>query len=284
MDATSRSNTVSVLVMLLVLIAVFIGLYYFYQFMTVNSEARATTDLFKGTLSFADCKPSATAAAGFATNQEVIIQGITDGGEFTFNTWVYIADARSASLTSGIAHLFEIGQRDLSKDSNDPNKVILVGALAPSSGSLVVRLGAAGSGGTALTGDSVRSLLSTNYSTPQPCDIENVEYQRWILISCVVSSRTLDVYIDGKLARSCVYSQPYVIQPGIKQTARFGLGVGNMKGYFGNPKFANYAMNPNEIWSMYMAGPNAGSGFLQFLKDYFSLSITYKVGDTTYTA
>jgi hypothetical protein len=269
--------------MLLVLIAVFIGLYYFYQFMTGNSEARATTDLFTGTLSFTDCKAAPTAAGGLAQNQEVIVKGITDGGEFTFNTWVYVADARSSSISSGVAQLFEIGQRDLSKTSGDANKVILVGALAPSSGSLLVRLGTSGSS-ESLTGDNVRTLLSSTYTSSAPCDIQNVEYQRWILISCVVSSRTLDVYIDGKLARSCVYSQPYVIQPGINQVARFGLGVGGMKGFFSNPKLANYAMSPNEIWSLYMAGPNSGSGILQFLKDYFSLNISFKVGDTNYTA
>lgn len=282
MDASTRSSTVGILVTILVFIAVIIGLYYFYQYMTANSDARASTDLFTGTLAFKDCVAT-KGATGLTTNQEVIVKGITDGGEFTFSTWLYVADARSATASTGLAQLFEIGQRDITKTSGDSKKVILVGALAPASGSLLVRLGTEPSGANALTGDAVRTLLAGTYSSAA-CDIETVEYQRWILVTCVVNSRTLDVYVDGKLARSCVSSKPYVIEPGVRQTATFGLGVSNMKGYFSNPKLANYAMNPNEIWSMYMAGPNSGSGIFQFIKDYFSMDVTFKVGDSTYSS
>lgn len=274
----AKTNTIGLVVGVVVLIGVLVGLYYLYSFLAGNTSGRAATTLFSGTLSFADCRTNKTTAQGLAENQEVTIKGITDGGEFSFSTWLYIADARSSTAATTPAHLFEIGQRDISKGPNDAssntNRVILTGALVPSSSTLVIRMGTPALS-EQLRGSEVVSLLSTSYTNTSKCDILSVEYQRWILVTCVVNSRTLDVYIDGKLARSCVYSQPYTIQPGTTQTATFGLGVNTMKGFFSSPKVANYAMSPNEIWSLYMAGPSTSKGIGDWFSSLFSIKVSF---------
>ena len=90
------------------------------------------------------------------------------------------------------------------------------------------------------------------------CDIVNgIEYQRWVLIGVVGNGRVLDVYIDGKLARSCAYTAPNSLgSPNGIATAYFGLGnEGNLKGYFSNGMFYNYALTPANIWGIYQDGP-----------------------------
>ena len=38
----------------------------------------------------------------------------------------------------------------------------------------------------------------------RPCDISNIPLQKWVHIGIVLSNRTLSVFMDGKLSRSCV--------------------------------------------------------------------------------
>jgi hypothetical protein len=282
----ASSPAITIVISVLVFIAILIGLYYLYQFLYGSTSSRDIQAPFTGTLAFETCAKAAT-----SPNQKKTISGITDGGELTFHTWVYISDARSSSHNT-IVPLFELGNRDMTKNaaasSSNTGKVILFGGLVPTTGSLVVRMGTAGNG-EHLEGNHIVSLLesTTNY-TNSKCDIPNIEYQRWILISTVLNSRTLDVYIDGKLARSCVYSSPYLkdstnVNPDLVFGA--GLAEAKVKGVFSSPSIANYAQSPDEIWSYYMVGPQNTGGFLGWLADYFSLDvkINYKIGDKSYT-
>jgi hypothetical protein len=280
----ASSPAITIIISVLVFIAILVGLYYLYNFLYGNTRSKDIQAPFAGTLAFETCVKAAT-----STNQKKTISGITDGGEMTFHTWVYISDARS-NTTSTIIPLFELGNRDLTKKAEDSSsntgKVILFGGLVPTTGSLVVRMGTSNEH---LEGRHVVSLLesTTNY-TNSKCDIPNIEYQRWILISTVLNSRTLDVYVDGKLARSCVYTSPYLkdsttLNPDLIFGA--GLAEAKVKGVFSSPSIANYAQSPDEIWTYYMAGPQITGGFLGWLADYFSLDvkINYKIGDKSYS-
>jgi Concanavalin A-like lectin/glucanases superfamily len=278
-NSKSFSAPVTLTIGVLVFVGILVGLYYLYRFMTGKTAARDTKQLFSGALQFKDCGDGSSTYP-LVTNQNFDVQGITDGGEFTLNTWVYVSDIRSASVITRPIHLFEVSNRDLTS-STGTNKAILVGSLVPSTGRLVVRLGGSDSSET-LTDATIRTLLTSDYTSEGKCDIPNIEYQRWILITTTVNSRTLDIYIDGKLARSCVYKTPYVKQSGVtKQKVYFGLGLKNMKGAIGSPSFSNYAMSPDEVWNVYMSGPDAGRGIFGALQDLFGIEIKYKIGDTT---
>ena len=93
--------------------------------------------------------------------------------------------------------------------------------------------------------------------TPPICDLTEVDLQRWTMISVVLNGRTIDVYIDGKLSRSCVASSYYKVDPtGVKPIM---TDYGGFDGYTGTTSLANYAMNPDEIYRAYLAGPQAGN-------------------------
>lgn len=90
-------------------------------------------------------------------------------------------------------------------------------------------------------------------TTPPVCDLPEIDLQRWTMVTVVLSGRTIDVYMDGKLSRSCMTPSYYKVDPtGVKalMTER-----GGFDGYTSNTSVANYAMNPDEIYRAYLHGP-----------------------------
>jgi hypothetical protein len=90
-------------------------------------------------------------------------------------------------------------------------------------------------------------------TTPAICDLPEIDMQRWTMITVVLTGRTIDVYIDGKLSRSCLGASYFKVDPtGVTPviTAR-----GGFDGHTANVSVANYAMNPDEIYRNYLTGP-----------------------------
>ena len=57
------------------------------------------------------------------------------------------------------------------------------------------------------------SLLEVN----PLCDLPEIDMQRWTLVTVVLSGRVIDVYLNGKLSRSCVSRSYYKVDPtGVK--------------------------------------------------------------------
>jgi hypothetical protein len=104
--------------------------------------------------------------------------------------------------------------------------------------------------------------------------VNGIEYQRWVLITTVANGRTLDVYIDGKLARSCVYKAGYL---GGNGTATAYVGLDNddkLKGYFSFMNYYQYALSPEEVWRTYQTGPGGPFSLSKWFSSYFSLTLT----------
>jgi hypothetical protein len=109
------------------------------------------------------------------------------------------------------------------------------------------------------------------------CDIETVDLQKWVNITAVLSGRTLDVYIDGKLSRSCVLEGTFTTD-GDKTTVTLGgttpatdsrsgtITVPNgFGGYIGNTRAANYAYSPDQVYNTYLKGPTNDSIWSQLV-------------------
>ena len=149
--------------------------------------------------------------------------------------------------------------------------------------------GAAGTGATATksvvppnASDKIGNLSATMVSsmfaqlamgdelldTPPICDLPEIDLQRWTMITVVLSGRTIDVYLDGKLSRSCMGASFYKVDPtGVKPVL---TDRGGFDGYTGQTYVANYAMNPDEIYRAYLAGPDGG-GSMDFFGWFISL-------------
>jgi hypothetical protein len=78
------------------------------------------------------------------------------------------------------------------------------------------------------------------------CDIE-IDLQRWTQVTVVINGRTCDVYMDGKLARSCVL--PHLLQGGSYRSLSEVNGNQQYRlrnGYVSQVKKSfNYALTPN---------------------------------------
>jgi hypothetical protein len=97
------------------------------------------------------------------------------------------------------------------------------------------------------------SLIDSN----QVCDIPSIDMQRWINVTVVISGRTIDVYMDGKLVRSCVTPSYYKVDGTgvkLKMTER-----GGFDGYINTVSTYNRSLTPGNVYNIYQAGPTGKS-------------------------
>jgi hypothetical protein len=278
MDNNPPSNSslgfriITVLFVVLGLVAI----YYLYQFLYTSSNNKSTMLL------------SGKQAADSSPTNLPTIPTPYEGGEYSVNTWVYISSFNKNMNKR--KHIFELQGNIFS--------TLLIG-LGAFNNTLVVRThtksvegfansntGTTTSGGStsivppnaqdnignlsASSLDSMFAALAMNDSlldTPPICDLPEIDLQRWTMVTVVLTGRTIDVYIDGKLSRSCVAPSYYKVDPtGVKavMTSR-----GGFDGYTGATSVANYAMNPDEIYRSYLSGPDPSS--MNFLNWFVSL-------------
>jgi hypothetical protein len=113
------------------------------------------------------------------------------------------------------------------------------------------------------------SANSTGGST-HTCNVDNVPIQKWVNVIVSLYGRTLDVYLDGKLVRTCVL-------PGVAKIANsapvYITPLGGFSGYTSNVQYYGDSLNPQEAYNIYRSG-YGGSGFdfpysikLEILKD-----------------
>lgn len=98
--------------------------------------------------------------------------------------------------------------------------------------------GAADPSSTSSTGDSFT------------CSVENVPLQSWFSVSTTVFQRNLDVYINGRLVKSCVL-------PGIPKPALGDITINDNGGFAGgicNVNYISQTINPEDAKAFYDKG------------------------------
>lgn len=292
----------NMIVSVIVIILVLVGLYYLYQFLYGTPSSQATVSILSA--------PTSATATSTLNGVDVVasssLKGIVDGGAYTASMWVYVNSTVGVNRqTSPLVHLFDISNKGVAAVAAASGVAAVTGApagdtmlfigLNPRNGALIVRQSTAddsyridntlsGLTNTTTNFKYPLSALVANYNSGDSytkddrCDIVNgIEYQRWVLIAVVANGRTLDVYIDGKLARSCVYKSNYALNSATgAATAYVGSGnAGGFKGFFSNINYSNYAFTPDAIWSVYQAGPGTPASFSSFFNNLFSISTSF---------
>ena len=83
------------------------------------------------------------------------------------------------------------------------------------------------------------------------CNVSNVPIQRWVNLIVSVYGRSLDIYIDGKLVRTCVLPNTALVNPKspVHVTPR-----GGFDGWTSNFQYWSDATNPQQAWNIYQSG------------------------------
>jgi hypothetical protein len=248
------------------LILLFVALYYLYTYLFSSESVEKTTIV------------SSQIPANKPTDKPSYkIPPPFEGGEYSVNLWVYVTGWKDRL---GLRkHILEIAGRQFS--------TLLIG-LGAHKNSLLVRVHTKGSDeatsdGVDLGSDQVKSLFTqvgvenSMLDTYPMCDLPMVDLQRWVMITVVLNGRTCDVYYDGKLTRSCVLPSFYKVDPnGVSAKL---LDHSGFEGAISDVSFSQKALNPEEIYRMYMSGPSSSdTGIAGWLKSIFNVegTLTFK--------
>jgi cbb3-type cytochrome oxidase subunit 3 len=183
---------------------------------------------------------------------------VTQGMNQSFSTWIYVADwnykfgqyknilwkgqPSSVSTTSGTPSISNVHCPSL--------------WLYPLTNSLKV-----------VTSTSVPEQVES-------CDIQNIPLMTWVHIVYVLNNRTVDIYINGKLERSCalrgiptITNDPVYITQGSPQAGYYGQ--------IGKTQYFTYALLPNNVANLYQQGPLGTTQYqIQFFTNGQFISIT----------
>ena len=97
------------------------------------------------------------------------------------------------------------------------------------------------------------------------CVVSNIPIQKWVNLIVSVYGRTLDVYIDGKLVKTCLL-------PGIaKVNSNADLLItpnGGFNGWTSRTQYWATPMNPDQAWDIYSKSFKNTNLISMFLPDY----------------
>jgi len=123
--------------------------------------------------------------------------------------------------------------------------------------------------------NSLKVVTST--SAPEQvesCDIQNIPLMTWVHIVYVLNNRTVDVYINGKLERSCALRGiPTISNDPVYMTS--GNPQAGFYGKIGKTQYFTKALLPNEVANIYQVGPLGNTQYeVKFFSDGRLISIT----------
>jgi hypothetical protein len=113
------------------------------------------------------------------------------------------------------------------------------------------------------------------------CDIMDLDLQKWICLGVTVNGRVIDVYVDGKLARSCVCPNIPTVVNAHHQYVLLGQS-GAWGGSISTTRIFGYALTPARMYEIYQNGPadthglDSKFGFLGWLLERMGIQIDYQ--------
>lgn len=268
MDQAS-SVTSGILPKVILFIVILVALYYLYSFLTNNSGLQGNVIL--------NAVSSASPATAYTASGNKL-PAVYEGGELSLNTWIYINDY---SIRRGYnKHVLSIGGGSFLTCLvylGAANNVLSVRVQTDTPSTTTTSSQRAGSSENVdLRTSSVLAMFaspqtgSSLLDTNTPCDISSVDLQKWVQVTVTLNNKTCDVYIDGKLSRSCILPAFYKVDiQNMKLSVCDYQGFG---GFVSNISAYNYALNPEQIWNLYMSGPGPQYSVWEYITSLFSPS------------
>ena len=95
-------------------------------------------------------------------------------------------------------------------------------------------------------------LGNENFNPNKECDLVELPLQRWSHVVVVLWNRTTDIYLNGKLVRSCILDNVPKVPT---NSPLYVCQDGGFDGKFGQLRYFNRALNADEIYHLYRKGP-----------------------------
>lgn len=236
-------------IMAVVVILMLVALFYLWKWLYGNSDEQDMV-IYSSPSNGLPAKD--TAATVYSGAQVPQIYG---GGEYSISTWIYVTNW---TINKGKNKPFLVLSGGASEASRLMTMVMYLGQYTNKLG---VRVSVESSDNNIgnITFNKLQSIIdgaspySDSSSDFKKCDIEQVDLQKWVNITAVLSGRTLDIYIDGKLSRSCLLDGLFKVD-GETPTMKLG-GPDGFGGLIGMTRAANFAYSPDRVYSYYQEGP-----------------------------
>jgi len=105
-----------------------------------------------------------------------------------------------------------------------------------------------------------------NGETISRCSLTNIPIQKWVNVIVSFYGRTCDVYLDGKLVRTCIMDGIPKVDKDANMyiTPSLEENKGSFKGWTSNFQYFQTAMNPQQAYDIYTGG-FGGAGWLSSL-------------------
>jgi len=123
--------------------------------------------------------------------------------------------------------------------------------------------------GTTNTIKIITNAKSNSTPKENECIVEDIPIQKWFNIIISYNNKALDVYMDGKLIKTCLIEGDIEDYQGqnIILTPDTGSEGGSFNGFLAKFKKFEKAVTPREAWSVYKEGYTKG-GFLGILNTF----------------
>ena len=242
-------------IQVIILILGIVGFYYLYQYLFSGAQPSVTL--------LPSMQPGNPATVPAPIRSDVL-PPIYQGGEFSVSTWIYV--------------------NNWSVNQNKNKSILRIGG--SKFDTLRIYLGASQPQVMVRLDDSTQKMkpddktftdlqtganLNNSYTI---CDTPPIDLQRWVNLTVVVNGMTCDVYIDGKLIRSCVLPNYFTVDTNYS-VYMLDDGTGNAGGFGGSistTTMYGYALAPDAIYTSYIQGPSAISNLLDYLTSFFKPS------------
>ena len=263
------------IIQIIILVLGLIGLYYLYIYLFSSTQGSAI--IIQGKQNATNYGPKK-----IDTNS---IPPIYMGGEFTISTWINVNNwgFRSGANKS----ILRIGGNnfDTIRIYLSPIAAQLMIRFDTKQGSsttaskdrLAISDNVLAQPATSMMPETYSSLTGNGTNSSNACDVLQIDMQRWVHLVVSVNGMTCDVYLDGKLVRSCLLDNYYNVD------ANYAVnilddgkgGAGGFGGSISTTQIYGQALGPDAVYQSYMGGPEPAKNFLEYVVSFFQPSAAY---------
>jgi len=247
----------SILIIVIILVLLYIVIRYIY------ADINTLTSLTDGTV-MQDITASSLATGSVANSNN-----------FTYSIWFYINDWNYKYGEPKILYA-RMGQLSTNQNvtldnvaQNEPCPAAILGAIENNLSILVTCY----AGTTPASGDDI---TNSDGSIVHTCNVSNIPLQKWVNLLVSTYGRTLDVYLDGKLVKTCVL--PGI--PMINQNADvYVTPSGGFSGWTAKFQYYPNSTDPQTAWNIYQKG--YGASWLSNIFGNYQIQVSFTENGTT---